>query len=342
MRILIGVLIVILLGPFSTGPVAGEIFFMEDFNGSMRSEWWVERPDATFVTQLPTCLELRANSNDLWQWNNSAQNVYLIDNPTTGDFQVTVRLWRFALVNNNYANFDVLGWDNDDNFVRSYYLYSSGRKLGLGHEKNQVWTPWEVPWDAGNNPFFLCLRKQGNTYTQWYSFDGINFLQANGTVTFGDGTPAKLGFTAICDPSQSSRAYIDLFVVSDGPLTLPGPVENLTVRQDPGVTLQWQPPADCGAPPTKYRIYRGPNPETLSFLAEIDATLLSYNEVQAVQGTDYYYAVSAVNVLGEGPQTTALSVSTEWNAMDFNGDGIVNLIDLASFCQMWLWQASWH
>lgn len=342
MRIVIGVLLVIPLGRFSATQAKADIFFVDEFNGSVRPEWWVERPDASYVMQFPTFLELRANNNDLWQWNNNAQNIYLIDNPTAGDFQVTMHLLRFVLANNDYANFDILGWDNDDNFVRSYYLYSSGRKLGLGHEINQVWTPWEVPWDAGLKSFYLCLRKQGNSYTEWYSFDGISFLQANGAVTYGDGTPTKLGFAAIRDPSQSSRACIDLFIVSSGPITLPGTVENLTVQQGAGLTLQWQPPADCGAPMTRYRIYRGGTLDTLSLLIEIDAALLSYNDVQAVQGAVYYYTVSAVNVLGEGPQTSPVMVNTEWSIMDFNGDGIVNLIDLAAFCQAWLWTASWH
>ena len=59
-------------------------------------------------------------------------------------------------------------------------------------------------------------------------------------------------------------------------------------------------------------------------------------------GTTYYYAVSAVNDYGEGEQSSAISETSTWNDLDLNGDGIINLVDLAIFSKEWMWEASWH
>jgi fibronectin type 3 domain-containing protein len=70
---------------------------------------------------------------------------------------------------------------------------------------------------------------------------------------------------------------------------------------DSFVDLTWNAPSsDGGSPITNYRIYRGTTPGGEIFLIEI-GNLLTYNDGTAVNGNTYYYKVSAVNALGEGP-----------------------------------------
>ena len=59
-------------------------------------------------------------------------------------------------------------------------------------------------------------------------------------------------------------------------------------------------------------------------------------------GVTYFYTVTAVNGIGEGPQATPVNALANWNAMDFNGDGIINAVDFVLFAQEWLWQATWY
>ena len=84
------------------GPLPAAVLFRDDFNGGYSGEWSILRYDASYITTQPTALALRANSLDLWQSSNGAKNVFLIDNPTTGDFIATIRVNSFvpsALVN---------------------------------------------------------------------------------------------------------------------------------------------------------------------------------------------------------------------------------------------------
>jgi hypothetical protein len=69
-----------------------------------------------------------------------------------------------------------------------------------------------------------------------------------------------------------------------------------------GVRLFWSPPGSIGNPPfTTYRIYRGSSPLALAPLTSVAAGTTSYNDTSAVSRFVYWYAVSAVNSVGEGP-----------------------------------------
>ncbi|MBM4276093.1 MAG: hypothetical protein FJ134_16805 [Deltaproteobacteria bacterium] len=59
----------------------------------------------------------------------------------------------------------------------------------------------------------MRLTKEDNTYTQYYSTDGVNFFNPLASLTYGDGTPDWVGFVAMCDWSQSTHAQVDFFEV---------------------------------------------------------------------------------------------------------------------------------
>ena len=191
-----------------------DMLFRDDFNASIDSQWTILNQDTDYYSLESDHLELRANSGDLWTFRTDYKNLFLIDNPTNGDFDVTMRIIGFLPVE-NYTQIDIVAYDDDDNHVRNIYGYLGARKLlEFGAEIDQAWTSSQELRDFGNAPFYLRLRKVGNTYIQYYSTDGIVFSQANSPVTYGDGTPNKLGFVAMVDPSESSVAKIDWFEVT--------------------------------------------------------------------------------------------------------------------------------
>jgi hypothetical protein len=190
------------------------MLFRDDFNASIDSQWTILNQDSGYYSLEPDHLELRANYGDLWQSRNDYKNLFLIDNPTSGDFDVTMRIIEFLPAAEDFPQIDIVAYDDDDNHVRSIYGYIGTRKLEFGVEIDQVWTSSQELRDFGNAPFYLRLRKVGNTYIQYYSTDGIVFSQANSPVTYGDRTPNKLGFVAMVDPSESSVAKIDWFEIT--------------------------------------------------------------------------------------------------------------------------------
>ncbi len=67
------------------------------------------------------------------------------------------------------------------------------------------------------------------------------------------------------------------------------------------VNISWNAPGfDGGSPIIKYRIYRGTTPGGETFYTEI-GNLTYFNDTTVTGGVTYYYKVSAVNSVGEGP-----------------------------------------
>jgi len=90
--------------------------------------------------------------------------------------------------------------------------------------------------------------------------------------------------------------------------SLPTAPQNLQATWDDSyVNITWSPPSsDGGFPVTIYRIYRGTAPGGEAYLAE-RPWLSQYNDTSVTNGVHYYYRVSAVNNLGEGPQSNEVA-----------------------------------
>jgi hypothetical protein len=200
------------------GGAAAAVVFHEDFNGSLSNAWTIVRTDAGYYSLQPTGLVLRCSSGDLWAGYNTAKNVFLITNPAPGDLTMTVKLRWLVPPAANWAQFDLLAYDNDDNHVRVDYTYSSG-SLGLGRIVETGGTVSQaagVRVDFGTQWFWLQIRKAGATYSSWYSADGIAFYPATSAFSYGDGTPGRVGFVAMVDQGgEHATALIDSFTVED-------------------------------------------------------------------------------------------------------------------------------
>jgi hypothetical protein len=193
---------------------AAPLLFNDDFNGAIDSAWNIVRHDAAFYTVGSTALDLRASSGDLIAGRNDAKNTFLIDNPTTGDFVVTLKLDSFTPSASSTPQVVLVAYDDDDNYLRGGYSSASGSTAT--QVVIEVGGGFTVLQQAASYPgsFIMELRKVGNTYTHLFSTDGVNFTQYNPAATYGDGTPAKLGFVVMDDPAQSTHAVIDQFTVS--------------------------------------------------------------------------------------------------------------------------------
>ena len=179
------------------------VLFREEFNGSLGAEWEILNEDAAYYSFDQNYLYLRANGGDLWQARNDYKNLFLIDNPTDKNFDLTVKISEFKPHEGEYPQFDIVAYDDDDNHVRSIYGFINSYTLEFGIETKQIWTSMQHEIDFGDSEFFLRLKKIGKTYIQLYSEDGIDYIQVNSPVIFGDGSPQKLGFAASVDPDES-------------------------------------------------------------------------------------------------------------------------------------------
>jgi parallel beta-helix repeat protein len=87
------------------------------------------------------------------------------------------------------------------------------------------------------------------------------------------------------------------------------PIDLLASPGDALIILTWQPPVDDrGSPITNYRIYRGDAPGNEYILVEL-GNVLAYTDTGLTNGVPYYYEVSAVNEVGEGPLSGEVSAT---------------------------------
>ncbi|HUG31166.1 MAG TPA: fibronectin type III domain-containing protein [Candidatus Limnocylindria bacterium] len=89
---------------------------------------------------------------------------------------------------------------------------------------------------------------------------------------------------------------------STPPPTAPGAPSGLSATSgNSQISLSWSAPvSDGGSPITGYRIYRSTSTGTETFTG-VSVTSTRYTDSAGSYGTTYYYRVSAVNSVGEGP-----------------------------------------
>jgi parallel beta-helix repeat protein len=104
----------------------------------------------------------------------------------------------------------------------------------------------------------------------------------------------------------------DYYPLISPPWNLPTAPENLQASWGDGyVNLTWSPPSsDGGFPVTSYKIYRRTGAGAEVHLAD-QPWFTHYNDTTVANGERYYYRVTAVNGVGEGPKSNeAASIPT--------------------------------
>jgi len=75
-----------------------------------------------------------------------------------------------------------------------------------------------------------------------------------------------------------------------------------------GVCVEWGAPlSDGGSPVLMYNVYRGLSASVLSMIG--NGSALSFNDTEATAGNTYYYAVTAVNAIGEGERSSVENIT---------------------------------
>jgi len=140
--------------------------------------------------------------------------------------------------------------------------------------------PFSAPGDSGS----LIVTQGGN--------QPVALLFAGGDgLTIGSPIDAVL---------QRFGVTIDGSTPPDGP---PGAPTSLAASPgDASASLSWNAPSFTGGSPvTGYRVYRGTSPNPTTALTPDVGVQTTYADTGLVNGTTYYYKVSALNANGEGP-----------------------------------------
>ena len=156
--------------------------------------------------------------------------------------------------------------------------------------------------------------QMGDSDTWLYDFDLDLWTNATPTTS-----PSARFWHAMAYDARSARVV--LFGGSSGddetwaypaivPLSVPGAPQLLqATASESKVQLAWRPPLyNGGSPVTQYKVYRGTMSGGLSLLTITDGAL-SLMDNAVTNGVTYYYHVTAVNAVGEGPPSIEVSAT---------------------------------
>ncbi|WP_084700805.1 PKD domain-containing protein [Streptacidiphilus anmyonensis] len=188
---------------------------------------------------------------------------------------------------------------------------------------------------SGQVPLSVAFTGTGTGGTPGYHYswnfgDGSTSTTQNPSHTYGTaGTyTATLTVTDSASPANSASSTV---TITADPIaaTVPGAPTGLTGTAGTGqVSLSWTPPASTGGENiTSYKVYRGTasGGETLLTSGGCSGlgAVTSCTDTGLTAGQTYYYTVSAVNGVGEGPvsnETTATPTGTGCQAQQLIGN----------------------
>lgn len=134
-------------------------------------------------------------------------------------------------------------------------------------------------------------------YASSYKPDGLAVGDIN-----GDGLPDL----AIADSNHG------LVVLAHTPMAPSAPAGVSATASSKGpITVAWGAPSSHGSPITGYRVYRGTAPGSEVLRATVSGSKLTYVDTAVARKTTYYYRVSAVNALGEGPLSAEVKAAVK-------------------------------
>jgi titin len=157
----------------------------------------------------------------------------------------------------------------------------------------------------------------GSSVTQYLIFRGatITGLSRIGTadgaaMSFSDGTiePGVHYYYAVSAVTAVGQGLRSDAIEAIG-LDPPSAPSRLSYGLAGGaVVLTWSPPArDGGRPVLGYRVYRGAEAASMALVASVP-DVSTYSDDLVVANETYFYAVTALNDIGEGPRTQPLMV----------------------------------
>ncbi|MEX6689501.1 fibronectin type III domain-containing protein [Danxiaibacter flavus] len=186
---------------------------------------------------------------------------------------------------------------------------SAPQNLSLVAGILQATLNWSAPLSNGNATITNYKIYRGNA-----SGSGTLLTTVGGsTLTYTDpnltnGTNYYYTVTAVNSAAESPKSNEVRYTASS--YTLPTAPTNLrATAASTTVTLSWGQPSNTGGTTiTGYKIYRGTASGKYNLIKTTsDGNTLSYVDGNKTNGTTYYYVISALNSVGEGPLSSEVS-----------------------------------
>lgn len=164
----------------------------DDFNtGTLGSQWSWVRQDSTKWSLNGNSLKLTAQAGELYTTTNTAKNVLL--QSASGDYEIVTKLnWKPSTA---WTNAGLVIYQDDDNYIKlTRTRNTTSNLLEIGKETGGAFASTTIA-DTGPNEIYLKVAKVGNTYTGYFSSDGLTYTSVGSqTATL---TSPKRGILAM-------------------------------------------------------------------------------------------------------------------------------------------------
>src|SRR5207302_19945 len=166
---------------------------------------------------------------------------------------------------------------------------------------------WSPPSSNGGSPItnYKIYRRTAGGGETLIATIGNQLSYSDGGLT--NGVTYYYKVSAVNNEGEGPKSN-EASATPIAPTTAPGAPRDLgAVAGDATVALAWSSPSsDGGSAITNYKVYRGTISGQLSLLATLP-NVLSYTDSAVTNGQTYYYKVTAVNAVGEGPRSNEAS-----------------------------------
>ena len=173
---------------------------------------------------------------------------------------------------------------------------------GLG----QVTTSWQAPSDDGGVPVLRYNVYRGDTASSMTTLIGNTTTRSFVDSGMANGEAHYYAARAVNAAGEGALSNVFLGAT----FNVPSAPRSATASWGANVgevRLTWQAPAsNGGAAITNYRIYRGETSGSATLFAQV-GNVLSFVDAHIPNGTRYYYNVTALNFVGEGPTSAETS-----------------------------------
>src|SRR3989440_474235 len=181
--------------------------------------------------------------------------------------------------------------------------------LGASPGDATVTLTWSAPSSNGGSPItnYRIYRATTSGGETLKATIGNQLSYSDGGLT--NGVTYYYQVSAVNAAGEGPRSN-EASATPTAPATPPGAPQGLVATAgDATVTLTWSAPSSNGGSPiTNYKIYRGTSSNGETLKATI-GNVLTYTDTTVTNGVTYYYQVSAVNNVGEGPRSNEVSAT---------------------------------
>ena len=176
---------------------------------------------------------------------------------------------------------------------------SAPQNLNATGGTSQVSLTWTTPASDGGAAITGYKVYRGTVSNNLSLLTTLGVQTAYTDLAVVNGTLYYYEVTALNSAGESARSN-QSSATPQAPQTPSAPQNLVATPGNTTMSLTWQAPANSGsAPVTNYKIYRGTTSGSQTLLTTV-GNVLAYNDTGLVNGTTYYYKVSAVSSAGEG------------------------------------------